>query len=831
MIHVGLGQTEGIDTPSVTNRVINSCRQQMGHRSPTAGIVFAGSRFDHQVMLDLIHNAFDNIQLLGCTTAGDYSSAFGFSDDSITLMTLASDTIEIATGVGYHLSEDHETAVGTAVKSSQEELSQAPRICLTFPAGYDLNFEPILKTLAETLGKECPVFGGASGTQWSDDIYLFYGREILTDALPILLMAGPVEYAFTIANSWKPLGSKTMVTQSEGRTVSRLGHMDAVGFYRHYLGYHEEPAKEFILAVYETDSDDFYIRAPISYHDDGSVTFSGTIPEGAQVQLTEAARDDLIKDTIAHADQLKSEATDWDPAMVFAFSCAFRKEILGTQAQKELDILKQAFPKHLPIMGFYSFGEIAPLVQGGWSMTHGATLIGLSIGAKGSESQKGTPASSLQSTTEQPAGAAALDQETQNEFLRLKLQRSELYRQRLEAAKAFNSQMHLRIMTDMDEARQEIMKKEALLRKSEEKYRRIVQTTGEGFILMDENLILIDANDAYCRLLGYSRPEILGKSNVDLATPEFRRYLEANKEILLEKEYRKFEGELVRKKGSIVPVLIHGNTLRGDQGEIIGHMAFITDMTEHKKALALAGEVQKSLLPQEDPKLPGLDVAGRNVSCDEVGGDYFDFFWRREAVKTPFSVAVGDITGHGVDAALLMSSARAFLRLHSSQQESISSIVHAANTHLSEDVSETGRFMTLFYLTVDAELDSIEWIRAGHDPAILYDPHGDTFEELKGPGIALGIDEAFAYQASRKEGLKDGQVIAIGTDGIWESCNQNQEMFGRERFKDILRSNTTRSAAEILNAVFVSLDEFTHGRKPEDDVTLVIIKIQKKNPD
>lgn len=145
---------------------------------------------------------------------------------------------------------------------------------------------------------------------------------------------------------------------------------------------------------------------------------------------------------------------------------------------------------------------------------------------------------------------------------------------------------------------------------------------------------------------------------------------------------------------------MHGNPLRDDRGGLIGQMAFFTDLTEQKKALALAGEVQRSLLPRESPKVRGLDIAGRNVSCDEVGGDYYDFFLQQENAGNSFSVAVGDISGQGVDAALLMSSARAFLQMHVSQNEVTAEIVRSMNRHLAEDVKKSGRFMTLFYLTI-----------------------------------------------------------------------------------------------------------------------------------
>lgn len=366
---------------------------------------------------------------------------------------------------------------------------------------------------------------------------------------------------------------------------------------------------------------------------------------------------------------------------------------------------------------------------------------------------------------------------------------------------------------------------EEKLRKSEEKFRRIVETAGEGFVLMNEGLDIADVNNAYCQMIGYSREELLGKSVLDLATDDFRSFMMANKEKYLAEEQRNLEGELVSKDGRTIPVLIHGSTLLDDNGRAIGNMAFVTDMTEHKKALMLAGEVQKSMLPSEMPRVRGLDIAGRNVSCDEIGGDYYDFIWRRDSTKGMFSIVVGDISGHGVDSALLMTTARAFLRMRASQPGSISEIVTAMNNHLAQDTLDTGKFMTLFCLTIDPERQCLDWVRAGHDPALIYSPEQDEFEELKGIGIALGVSDGFKYAENHKTGLRNGQIIAIGTDGIWEAFNRDGEMFGKARYQDIIKKNADKSAEEILNAVYHELSEFTLGKKSEDDITLVIAKV------
>jgi PAS domain S-box-containing protein len=838
MIKVGLGQTEGIHTRKAVQSVISKCEKQLQDYHPQAGIVFAGTNFDHGVMLAEINRVFPQIELIGCTTSGELSSNFGFSDESIILMLFYSDDIEIKAGVGRVLSESYGTAIKSAVNHAKSKLSKRPSICLTFPDGQDKSFGPIMNLLNKELGTQCAIFGGAAGTIWSENqrVLQFYKEEVLQDSIPILLWGGPLEYAFSIANSWKPIGNRVTVTEAEGRRLNRIGDYTAVDFYRYYLGDHSEPAREFILAVYEKGKEHFYLRAPVSYNPDGSITLTESIPPGASVQLTEAIREVIIEDTETSTKALTHKAQNFQPSFALAFSCAFRKDILGTRTEEELRILKENLPPQIPLSGFYTYGEIAPLVKGQESFFHGATLVTLLMGQTNGTADGSRKTERIQSQDAQPYGQieesrdelSSIDElKLEAELLKKKLNRSENYRKRLEEVKDFNATMHRTIIREVEEAREEIQRKEVALRKSEEKYRRIVETAGEGFILIGENFVIVDVNDAYCRMIGFSRDEILGKTTLDLATEEFKQFLLTNRNELLSRDYREFEGAVVAADGRHVPILVHGNTLRDDRGEIIGNMAFVTDMTESKKALALAAEVQKSLLPQGKPQIQGLDIAGKNVSCDEIGGDYFDFLWRRENPNSPFSVVVGDITGHGVGSALLMTSARAFLRMRASQPGTMSDIVTAMNSHLAQDVLESGRFMTLFYMTIDPANDSIKWVRAGHDPAFFYDPIKDEFEELKGTGIALGVSNEFKYEENVKTGLKEGQIIAIGTDGIWEAFDKNGKMFGKDRFRDLIRQNAQANADDILNAVYGELSQFTKGRKSEDDITLVVIKVKR----
>lgn len=381
---------------------------------------------------------------------------------------------------------------------------------------------------------------------------------------------------------------------------------------------------------------------------------------------------------------------------------------------------------------------------------------------------------------------------------------------------------HQGIIVDVHEKKEA----EEKLRRSEEKYRRIVDTAGEGFLLMDENLCIVDLNNAFARMVGREKEDLYGSNPFAQGTGEYRKYLAECRKKSTGLDYREFECEVVYQDTRVVPVLVHANTLRSDSGEIIGNMAFITDMTQQKKALKLAGEVQRGLLPERAPQISGVDIASRNVPCDEVGGDYFDFLWDESKKAEKLSIVVGDITGHGVDAALLMSSARAFLRMRASQTGNPIEIVTALNQHLTKDFSESGRFMTMFYLSLDRQAEQLEWIRAGHDPALIYDPEKDIFEELMGPGLALGVVENYDYALQSRNGLKPGQVIIIGTDGIWEGRNPSGEMFGKERLMEIVRNSAAHDSHTILEKIFQEHTDFSEGLKSDDDLTLVVVKIQ-----
>ena len=263
----------------------------------------------------------------------------------------------------------------------------------------------------------------------------------------------------------------------------------------------------------------------------------------------------------------------------------------------------------------------------------------------------------------------------------------------------------------------------------------------------------------------------------------------------------------------------------GKMGEVFNRVGpQLEEMHTMRQSLAVAMEIQQRLLPRHPPKMKGIDIAGSSIYCDETGGDYFDFIDLPGSGEDRMHVAVGDVSGHGIPAALLMTSTPAFLRQRSAIAGRVDSIVADINEQLTRDVGDSGQFVTLFYAGIDAGRRQLQWVRAGHEPAILYDIVADRFEELGGRGIPLGVFESAKFSVEQRS-LTAGQAIIIGTDGIWETRNEQGQMFGKERLREIIRAHAGQPSAKIVSTVLEAVAAFRGQIRQEDDITLVVINV------
>jgi sigma-B regulation protein RsbU (phosphoserine phosphatase) len=265
---------------------------------------------------------------------------------------------------------------------------------------------------------------------------------------------------------------------------------------------------------------------------------------------------------------------------------------------------------------------------------------------------------------------------------------------------------------------------------------------------------------------------------------------------------------------------------RDEFGLIAGHTNTMIEGLRHRieliTALQLAEEVQRTLLPSGPPVVAGLDLSGTSIYCQETGGDYYDYIVLPE---NRLGVVVADVSGHGIDAALFMASARAFLLSEAQSFKTPALLARDVNRYLTRDSARTGRFMSMFFLEIDPRAKTLRWVRAGHEPAMIYDPVGETFRELGGEGMAMGVLDTAEYRDYTQQGWEPGAVIVIGTDGITETRNTAGAFFGAERVCQVVRANASRSATDIQSAVIEAVQGFRGQAPQEDDVTLVVVKL------
>lgn len=385
MLYAVSGHSEDVDTASALNEILEKCEKKLSGQAPKAGLLFAGIDAEHQALLDGINKAWPGIQLIGCTTDGELSSDIGFQEDSITLLLMGSDSIDITAGIGRQVSQDITGACRQAVEEARSKTQHKPTLCIANPDSLTISGQEVIMSLNKELGDDVPLFGATAADQLRfEGTYQFYCNEVLSDAVPILLFSGPLVYSFGVGSGWKPIGEPGQVTRSQASTVQEIDGAPAIEFYRKFLGPDAKPSGECPLAVLNDKDEIQYLRAPagFSIEAEGDIKYFADVPEGARVQITIADRDAILngcRESLEMAIQRYPEGKS--PEAAVFFSCAARKVLLGTQISEEYQILKEKIDPFVPMCGFYGYGEIGPIESGSASAKfHNETFISLLLG-------------------------------------------------------------------------------------------------------------------------------------------------------------------------------------------------------------------------------------------------------------------------------------------------------------------------------------------------------------------------------------------------------------------------------------------------------------------
>lgn len=239
-----------------------------------------------------------------------------------------------------------------------------------------------------------------------------------------------------------------------------------------------------------------------------------------------------------------------------------------------------------------------------------------------------------------------------------------------------------------------------------------------------------------------------------------------------------------------------------------------------ERELQLASEIQQRFQPAAPPQVPGYELQGISFPCYEIGGDYYDFINREDGRLV---IALGDVSGKGTAAALLMSSLHAAIHAQTGSHETLVETISAVNNYLADNIPPN-RFVTLFFAELDPESGAVSFLNAGHNPPLIVHAAG-TVEQLASGGLPLGIRSNADYREGRTH-LQPGDVLVIYSDGVTEAASPNGEEFGATRLYEVVARNVDASAAGIRDRIESALTKFSQGTQAADDITLVIVKRQ-----
>lgn len=376
---------------------------------------------------------------------------------------------------------------------------------------------------------------------------------------------------------------------------------------------------------------------------------------------------------------------------------------------------------------------------------------------------------------------------------------------------------------------------------SEERTRLIIESSLSAIVIMDSYGIIIDWNHQSEKMFGWLRMEAIGQRLENLIIPP--RFRSAHRQGLKDFLYsgkgpflnRQIEHVAIRRDGSEFPVEFSVSPLKLGNAYIFS--GFIHDITARKAAerqirqaqvnlaiaqseIKIALQIQASLLPSAPIKSEHFEITGFCLPAHQVGGDYFDYFFRN---KDHLDMVIADVSGHSVGPALFMVEARTAIRTQAGGTGTPSETLKILNNFLFKDLDKADFFITLFYLQYDITNHQLSFANAGHPPPLLLSPFQSECKQLDADGLILGIRENVIFE-EKTTSLSQGDLILFYTDGLTEAENAQGEFFGIKRVSEIFIHYAQQSPQAIIDALLEQLKQFCQSESFKDDVTLMIFK-------
>jgi phosphoserine phosphatase RsbU/P len=376
---------------------------------------------------------------------------------------------------------------------------------------------------------------------------------------------------------------------------------------------------------------------------------------------------------------------------------------------------------------------------------------------------------------------------------------------------------------------------------SEKRTRLIIESSMNAIVIMDSYGIITDWNHQAEEMFGWSRNEAIGQRLDELVIPSRFRgahrkglhiFLQTGVAAILNKQT---EQVALRRDGTEFPVELSVSPLKLGNAYIFS--GFIHDISGRKAAeqqirqahvnlaiaqneIKIAQQIQATLSPSEPIKSDDFEVTGCCLPADKVGGDYFDYFFRKE---TQLDIVIADVSGHSIGPALFMVETRSAIRAQTNLLATPAETLGVLNNFLFDDLDKSDYFITLFYLQYNIHTQRLRFANAGHPPPLLLNPFQKKIKELDAEGLILGIRKNVIFE-EKTTMLVKGDLILFYTDGLIEAENADKEFFGLERVKAVFLQNAEESPQTIIDSLFTALRKFSQRTTFDDDITLMVFK-------
>jgi len=374
----------------------------------------------------------------------------------------------------------------------------------------------------------------------------------------------------------------------------------------------------------------------------------------------------------------------------------------------------------------------------------------------------------------------------------------------------------------------------------EHRFRQAVESAPNAIVMVNKSGTIVMVNAQTEAFFGYSRAELIGQPVEILVPKRFRNTHVGVRQAYLATPVSRPMGagqDLygLRKDGTEFPVEIGLSLIDSKEETLV--LSTIVDITTRKATEAairqaqinlaiaqseikIAQRIQASLSPSAPIKSNHFEVTGYCLPADQVGGDYFDYFYRNE---DHLDMIIADVSGHSIGPALFMVETRSAIRTQANGSGTPAETLKVLNNFLFEDLDRSDYFITLFYLQYNITNHQLSFANAGHPPPLLLSPFQSECRELDADGLILGVNKNVVFE-EKTTTLSQGDLILLYTDGLTEAENADGEFFGLKRVNDILVQHALKSPQAIIEALLEQLKQFCRSEPFNDDITLMIFK-------